>query len=69
MKRKKVKRIVLGVGYPWYFSRRATYDCVRLTVLPVAQSILLRGGEKTVPLKIGGTGNWNKVRLVLEILK
>ena len=67
---KKPRRIVLGIGHPWYFSSTGClYDCIKLTEKPVAQSILLRGGEKTVPLIGGDTGNWNKVRLVLEILE
>ena len=69
-KQKKVRRVVLGVGYPWYVGlRQAQYDSVQLLVKPVAQSILLRGGETTIPLKYSGTGNWNKVRLVLEVLE
>ena len=68
---KKPKRIVLGEGHPWYFStvKGGSYDAVQLTGEPVAASILLRGGEKTVPLKYSGTGNWNRVRLVLEVLE
>ena len=67
---KKIKRVVLGTGHPWYSSSKGgIYDRVELTTKPVAESILLRGGEETVPLELGDTGNWNKVRLVLEILK
>ncbi|MDZ4250405.1 MAG: hypothetical protein U0990_09980 [Candidatus Nanopelagicales bacterium] len=67
-----VKRVVLGVGYPWFSSLSNTvhyYDSVQLTARPVAASILLRGGEQTVSLHQKGVGNWNKVRLVLEVLE
>lgn len=70
-KKRKVKRVVLGEGHPWYFTstpRSGFYDSVQLTQKPVASSILFRGGETLVPLDWGGTGNWNRVRLVLEIL-
>ena len=66
-KKRKVKRVVLGEGHPWYFTstpRGGFYDSVLLTQEPVAS----RGGETLVPLDWGGTGNWNRVRLVLEIL-
>lgn len=67
---KKPKRIVLGAGHPWYSGRiDGGFSTVQLTRKPVPQSILLRGGEELVPLKHGGTGNWNKVRLVLEVLE
>lgn len=45
------------------------YDAIQLTETPVAGSILLRGGETTVPFKFDDVGNWNRARLVLEILK
>lgn len=69
--KRKPKRVVLGEGHPWYSSsvRGGTYDNVQLTTKPVNVSILLRGNELTVPLKFDGTGNWNRVRLVLEILE
>lgn len=71
-KAKKVRRVVLGVGHPWFFvSQRGNvgYDTIYLTTAPVAQNILARGGEKLVPFKFSDVGNWNKVRLVLEVLK
>ena len=71
-KPKKIRRVVLGVGHPWFYvsqKGRASYDTMNLTTAPVAQSILLRGYEETVPFKFSDVGNWNKVRLVLEVLK
>lgn len=69
--RKKPRRVVIGVGHPWYSRSPGSkdYDRIQLTVLPVAPSILLRGGEKTVVLSPKNTGNWNKVRLIMEVLK
>lgn len=71
-KKKAIQRIVLGEGHPWYSASRSAgnlYDCVQLTEKPVAESILLRGGETTVPFEYGDTGNYNRVRLVLEVLE
>ena len=65
------RRIVLGKGHPWFFSSATSpnqMDCIQLTQKPVAQSILLRGGEKTVPLQWKNLGNWNRVRLVIEVI-
>jgi hypothetical protein len=65
----KPKRVVLGEGHPWFSEfDRTGYTAIQLTVDPVAASILLRGGEKNVNLKTGGLGNWNRIRLVAEIL-
>lgn len=68
---KKPKRVVLATGYPWFFDANGdhVYNAIKLTASPVANSILLRGGEKLVPIPSKGFGNWNKVRLVLEVLK
>lgn len=70
---KKVKRIVLGVGHPWYSStptKGHAYTNLQMTKTPVPQSILLRQGkEELVEFDPQGTGNWNKVRLVMEVLK
>lgn len=72
-KRKKVKRVVLGVGHPWYSRSIGAgygFTILQLTKTPVPQSILARGGrEELVEFDIKGTGNYNKVRLVLEILE
>lgn len=67
------KRIVLGVGHPWY-SRTETkgnaYTKLQMTKTPVPFSILERQGkEELVEFDPQGTGNWNKVRLVLEVLE
>ena len=71
--KRKPKRVVLGVGYPWY-SRKAPqghgYTLLELTKTQVPESILFRTGrEERVQFKIGETGNYNKVRLIMEILK
>ena len=72
-KRKKPKRIVLGVGHPWYSTTETKgygYTKLQLTKTPVPQSILLRRGqEELVEFDPQDTGNWNKVRLVLEVLE
>lgn len=62
-KKRKVRRVVLGVGNPWFSHKHSSieFDCVYLT--PGA------GAAGSIPLKFRNVGNWNKVRLVLEILK
>jgi hypothetical protein len=61
--KKKARRVILGVGHPWFFAREGVqYDAVTL----------FEGhGQAGSPvyLKFRNVGNWNKVRLVLEILK
>lgn len=66
---KKRKRIVLGEGHPWFCSSDGVYDAIQLTKNRVAQSILLRGDEKTVPLELGNLGNWNRIRLIAEVIE
>lgn len=57
-----VRRIVLGVGHPWFhhYKEDVMFDAISIT-----------DGDAgpTIPLKYRGVGGWNKVRLVLEILK
>lgn len=69
--KRKVKRIVLGEGHPWYSSalRGGLYDTVQLTNMPVSQAIIAREYACFVPLNYGDSGNWNRVRLVLEVIK
>lgn len=61
----KIRRIVLGVGHPWFnvgYKGRVAYDTVTLTRER-------NGMGETVPFKFSDVGGWNKVRLVLEVLK
>lgn len=66
VKKRKVRRVVLGVGHPWFSGNGFTN--VALTVTPVASSILLRTFEWK-NLKIDNLGNWSKIRLVAEVIK
>ena len=61
-KPKKVRRIILGVGHPWFHLYKETvmYDAVSITQVDAGP---------TIPLKFSRVGGWNKVRLVLEVLK
>ena len=61
MKVKKVKRVVMGVGHPWFLT---TYGP---TCKAVGLTAVRNGVSKN--LRFGKHGNWNKVRLVMEILK
>lgn len=62
-KRRKPRRVVLGVGHPWFFSKAqgVMYDALYLTEGS--------GTGDSVPFTFRNVGNWNQVRLVLEILK
>jgi len=68
---KHTKRVVLGEGHPWFFASRSDglYDCVQLTKDPVECSLLLRSKKGLVPLKLRELGNWNRIRLVAEVLE
>ena len=71
--KKARRRVVLGVGHPWYSAtptKGSAHTCLQMTKTPVPQSILFRQGkEELVEFDPQGTGNWNKVRLVMEVLK
>ena len=62
-KAKKVRRIVLAVGHPWFFRKAEDiyFDAVYLT-----EGV---GTGTSVPFKFKNVGNWNKCRLVLEVIK
>lgn len=60
------RRVVLGEGHPWYTNHH--------NLRPGMTEIALTGGttvtaEDFVSLSYDGTGNWNRVRLVLEVLE
>ena len=59
--KKKLKRVVLGVGYPWFFASTGK------VVLYTKENGMPNG--KPVFLKSGYLGDWNKIRLVAEVLK
>lgn len=61
-KKQKPRRIVLAVGHPWFYTVNAgMFSQIGITKERNGVATKLR-----VPANIG---NWNKVRLVLEILK
>ena len=60
-KRKRVRRIVLGVGHPWFLRG----SCMYRTLVSLGRD----GGDPgDVELKFGNLGNWNRIRLVAEVL-
>lgn len=63
------KRVVLGEGHPWFFVGPHGAD-LRLYKEPLAESILFRKHDpKNVQMiNPAGLGNWNRIRLVAEIL-
>lgn len=67
-KQKKVKkRFVMGEGYPWYFMAggvsRGLYDALTLYKKPLNEK------SERIPLFWSDTGNWNRVRIVCEVLE
>ena len=59
---RKVKRVVLGVGHPWFFPKQGIlFDSVVL----YSQD----GCGERIALKHDAIGGWNKIRLVAEIIK
>jgi hypothetical protein len=67
--KRKPRRVVLGVGHPWFSADPGTtFMAVRLTTSEVSRSILLRTFDWRA-IKTGGLGNWNKIRLIAEVLK
>lgn len=64
--KRKPRRVVLGVGHPWFYIGDS--GGVGLTVDPVSDCLLLRNFVWK-SLDPSGLGNWNKIRLVAEVLK
>ena len=67
-KKRKARRVVLGVGHPWFNSNGKSghnYNSLSLTNIPVSEC----GDWNNVSFKFSDVGNWNKCRLVLEVLK
>ncbi len=62
-KAKKPRRVVLGVGHPW-FKLVDGADFVGLT-----RGFAIEAGWDWKPLKWGDLYNGNKIRLVAEVLK
>lgn len=58
---KKIRRIVLGVGHPWFFS---SY-CGEMGSVGLTKEF--NSGQKNLRLP-KNVGNWNKVRLVMEVI-
>jgi hypothetical protein len=70
---RKKKRIILGVGYPWYsegvdFEGRKTgyWGSIKLYSNPNAFGF--PQGTKIVELKNGNSGAWKKYKLIIEEL-
>lgn len=62
-KPKKVRRIILGTGYPWFFTqdgKSTPYD---------SMSLYSESRKTAVPLKIKDLGNFNKIRLIAEVIE
>lgn len=72
MKKKKIARVVLGVGYPWYYGQGpgGSYSEIRLYKKKLHESLLFRTHDtkNLAGISPSGTGNWNKIRLVAEII-
>jgi hypothetical protein len=69
-KAKVKKRFVMGEGYPWYFERvkkYGIYDSLTLYSEGIRPCCLKPPHRKS--LFTSDTGNWNKVRIICEVLK
>lgn len=63
-KSKKNRRVVIGTGHPYFISPKdegSAFNGLRLFTSDC--------GPEPVNIKTGGVGGWNKVRVVLEVLK
>lgn len=66
--KKKPRRVVLGVGHPWFYVKVASsgvepQNCAML--LTKAHQVF----QDCVIINSNTLGNWNKIRLVAEVLK
>ncbi len=61
--RKRVKRVVLGVGYPWF--SRVEGSCGFVSV----KLVTTRNGSTNLLLNVGDLGAYKKIKLVAEIVK
>ena len=66
--KKKPRRVVLGVGHPWFYAKLASEG-----VEPRACAMFLTREHQVFTdcpvIDSKGLGNWNKIRLVAEVLK
>ncbi len=60
-KRKKRRRVILGIGYPWFYQNGDMTGYFRVGLFPGKNA---QGDAKK--LNYGGTGAWKKWKLVLE---
>ena len=60
--KKKPRRVVLGVGHPWFNRSLSQWTSVSLTKASAPPF-------DWVGLQFGDLGNYNKIRLVAEVLK
>ncbi|KKK81203.1 hypothetical protein LCGC14_2815840 [marine sediment metagenome] len=63
---RKLRRKVLAVGYPWFIwdTKKGDYTQVMMMDGPNRQE-----GRKVVPIKFGGLGAYQKIKLVAEYVK
>lgn len=64
-KAKKPRRVVLGVGHPWFFAKLASGVDARAMFLTREHQVF----TDCPMIDPKGLGNWNKIRLVAEVLK
>ena len=60
---RRVRRQVLGTGYPWFVRE---VDSLGYVILRLATK---KNGSTDVPLKIGDLGAYQKIKLVAEYVK
>ena len=66
---KEIRRYVIGIGHPWYFfhNTKVASHLGPITVVGLTKEANVF--TEWIPIEPKGTGNWQKVRLVVEVLK
>jgi hypothetical protein len=65
--KRKLRRVVFGVGHPWFYAKvkiGGDYETVGMFLTP-AHNVF----TDLEAIDSRGLGNWNKIRLVAEVLK
>jgi len=65
---KKVRRVVLGVGHPWFYAELRS-EGMRGQHIAMFLTKKHQVFTDCPVIDAKGLGNWNKIRLVAEVLK
>lgn len=65
-KPKKLKRIVLGVGHPWFEKHKSNFSHAGYQKVMLQESFTI--GSRILDLKIKDLSGANKIRLIAEVI-